>query len=183
MSARDRGLRRHDVAQPPSAVSAAKSAKATYHRNLPHIQRPDKTLFITFSTHKRWELPSEARDLVLRHCVHDHGTRVTLHVAVIMPDHVHLLFTPLRDASGDYYGLAQIMGGIKGASAHSVNRLLKRRGPVWQDESFDHLLRSDEDIRTKAAYISANPVRAGLVSTIDEYRWVWREWVEGAAYG
>jgi REP element-mobilizing transposase RayT len=98
-----------------------------------------------------------------------------------MPDHVHMLFTPLRDENGDEFGLSQIMSGIKGASAHSVNRALKRRGHVWQDESFDHVLRNDENVRDKAEYICANPVRAGLTAATEDYRWIWREWVEGSA--
>jgi hypothetical protein len=56
---------------------------------------------------------------------------------------------------------------------------MNRFGPLWQDESFDRVLRSDEDVRKKADYICANPVRAGLVSSEDQYPWIWREWVEG----
>jgi REP element-mobilizing transposase RayT len=71
------------------------------------------------------------------------------------------------------------MSGIKGASAHSINKALTRRGPVWQDESFDHVLRSDEKIASKVDYICENPVRQGLVNNEDDYPWLWREWVEG----
>ena len=35
--------------------------------------------------------------------------------------------------------------------------------PLWQPEFFDHLLRSDESLREKIAYVHNNPVRAGLV--------------------
>jgi REP element-mobilizing transposase RayT len=59
-----------------------------------------------------------------------------------MPDHVHLLLTPLRDLDGNLYSLIEILQGIKSASAHSLNRSLGRSGPVWQEESFDHVLRS-----------------------------------------
>jgi REP element-mobilizing transposase RayT len=98
-----------------------------------------------------------------------------------MPDHVHLLFSPLSDGDGEPYGLAEIMSGIKGASAHTVNRLLGRKGHVWEEESFDRLLRSDEKVREKAEYICANPVRANLVAREDDWSWLWREWVEGVA--
>ena len=75
------------------------------------------------------------------------------------------------------------MNGIKGASAHSVNRALNRKGHVWQSESFDRMLRSDENTRAVAEYICQNPVRAGLVRGDDKYPWLWREWIEGAAGG
>jgi REP element-mobilizing transposase RayT len=97
-----------------------------------------------------------------------------------MPDHIHMLLTPGSDAESNTFGLSQILNSIKGASSHAVNNALGRSGHVWQSESFDHVLRSDESLRATAEYICANPVRAGLVSTEDGYPWLWREWIEGA---
>jgi REP-associated tyrosine transposase len=64
---------------------------------------------------------------------------------------------------------------IKGTSARDINKLLGAAGPVWQDESFDHVLRSEESLREKADYIRMNPVRKGLVQTPEEYRWLWMQ--------
>jgi REP element-mobilizing transposase RayT len=158
---------------------AAKPAKGEYRRKLPHIQVEDKPVFVTFCTYRQWELPESVRDLVLQNCLHDHGLKLHVHGAVVLPDHIHLVFTPLKDDQGNPFSLAEILGGIKGASAHRINKVLKRRGKVWQTESFDHILRSEEKIREKVEYICQNPIRKGLVQTIDEYPWVWREWVEG----
>ena len=146
---------------------------------MPHIQRAGGSVFVTFVTVGREVLPSDARVIVLECCLHDRGVELQMHAAVVMPDHVHLLFTPLRDEQGFYFGLAEIMSGIKGASAHGVNKLLRRSGRLWQRESFDHALRMAESLRGTAEYICANPVRAGLVRLEDQYRWLWREWVEG----
>jgi REP element-mobilizing transposase RayT len=140
---------------------------------LPHLQAEDKTYAITFCTKDRWTLPESVRGKILEHCRHDHGVKLFLHAAVVMPDHVHLLITPWRDEDGNFYGLAEILSGIKGASAHSVNRMLGRSGSVWQDESFDHILRSDESLAAQAEYICHNPVRKGLVTRPEDYRWLW----------
>jgi REP element-mobilizing transposase RayT len=86
-----------------------------------------------------------------------------------MPDHVHLLITPFQDTTLD-----ALMRRMKGASGHEVNRLLGPHGAVWQRESFDHILRNDDSLSKKAEYIANNPVRAGLVTRYDEYRWWWR---------
>ncbi|MEX2246521.1 MAG: transposase [Dehalococcoidia bacterium] len=172
---------KQNVAQPPPAVPPAKPALAAYRRMLPHYQYEGSTVFVTFNTHDRWVLPETARDLVLEHCLHEHGIRYFLHAVVVMPDHVHLLLTPLRDAGGATYGIAEIMGGMKGASAHSVNRSLHRKGQVWQDESFDHVLRKDERVRSVAEYICNNPVRAGLAMSEADYPSMWRERIEGEA--
>jgi putative transposase len=73
------------------------------------------------------------------------------------------------------------MKGIKGSSSREVNQVLGRSGSLWQHESFDHELRTDESIREKAEYICQNPVRRGLVKFVDDYPWIWREWIEGQA--
>ena len=146
-----------------------------YRRNLPHIQKSDAPHFVTFRTRDNFILPPEARSLVLEHCLHDHEKRIQLHAVVIMPNHVHLLFTPLRDANGESYTLATIMNGIKGASAHSVNKFLRRKGSLWQDESFDRVLRSSDDLADKVLYLIANPIRSRLASHPDQYPWLWRE--------
>jgi REP element-mobilizing transposase RayT len=168
-----------DSDQSPRPVPRAKPAKGEYRRNLPHLQVEEKPLFVTFVTHNRWVLPESVRDLVLKHCLHDHGIKYHLHGVIVMPDHVHMIITALNDDEGDPFGLAEIMNGIKGASAHTINKTLGQRGHVWQREFFDHILRSDESAHNKVQYICENPVRKGLVKEADDYPWLWREWVEG----
>jgi REP element-mobilizing transposase RayT len=65
-----------------------------YRRDLPHLQRDNKPHFITFATHKRAILPDWARQIVLDLCLHDHEKLYRLYVAVVMPDHVHLIYLP-----------------------------------------------------------------------------------------
>jgi REP element-mobilizing transposase RayT len=91
----------------------------------------------------------------------------------VMPDHAHLIFTPLVSPDGWTFSLPDIMHAIKGRAAHSVNVALKRKGPVWQDEFFDHVLRSNESLSEKIDYICQNPVRAGLVREWQAYPWMW----------
>jgi len=158
----------------------AKPAAGAYARKLPHLQAPGRTIFITFVTWKRHVLPESVRQLVLNCCLHDHGIKYELHAAVVMPDHVHLLLTPNTDDEGNTYPLREILGGIKGSAAHAVNRALGRKGRVWQAESFDHILRSEESARSKAEYICDNPLRAGIVAEGESYPWRWTAWPEAA---
>lgn len=90
-----------------------------------------------------------------------------------MPDHVHLLLRPLRDEIGWPFPLVDILQCFKGATAHRINKLLGTSGPVWEEESFDHVLRSDESLKEKCEYIMQNPVAAGLVRKPEDYRWLW----------
>jgi REP element-mobilizing transposase RayT len=94
-----------------------------------------------------------------------------------MPEHVHLLFTPMRDPNGDMFCLADILKGIKGASARRVNQALGSCGPLWQEESFDHVIRNENSMRQKIDYIEQNPVRRGLARLPEEYPWLWVEHV------
>ena len=146
-----------------------------YRRDLPHLQRDFKPHFITFATKSRIELPDWARQITLACCCHDHRKKYELYVAVVMPDHVHLVLTPAIDRERqEVFSLIAIMRSIKGASGHAINERWGRHGPVWQEESFDHVLRCSEGLDAKVQYVLENPVRRGLVSDWKDYQWVWQ---------
>lgn len=98
-----------------------------------------------------------------------------MHAVVVMPEHVHILMTPLRDQNGWPIPLAKILQLIKGVSARRINQLLGSEGPLWQDESFDHVLRSEESFEDKVEYIRQNPVRRRLAQTPEDYPWLWQD--------
>jgi REP-associated tyrosine transposase len=185
----------------PMSTKASPLSKYRYRRRLPHLQKADADLFITFCTGARQVLPAAARDLVLQHCLREGGIlgfagacvartcpersrmwpspakssvpRIHLHALVVMPNHVHMLMKPLRDKDGWPFPLVDILQCFKGATAHQINKLLGTSGPVWEEESFDHVLRSDEWLQGKCEYIRQNPVEAGLVQKPEDYRWLW----------
>ena len=146
-----------------------------YRRNLPHMEKPRATYYVSFSTRREFILPEEARTLIFEHCLFENGRKVHMHAFVVMPDHVHLLFTPLLDEHCNPYSLAEIMNGIKGASRPSVNKLLRKKGRLWEPESFDRITRSDGDFEFRLLYIVQNPIAAGLARGPNDYRWTWRE--------
>ena len=142
-----------------------------YRRHLPHFQRADKTYLVTFATRNRRVLSEASRDLVLAEIVRQHEQTALLHTAVVMPDHVHMVLTPTIP-------LASIARLIKGRTARQINLSLGRRGTVWQEEPHDHQLRSADSLAQKCEYVALNPVRAGLARDPEEYRWLWRRWVD-----
>jgi REP element-mobilizing transposase RayT len=155
------------------ADSSILAHKYEYRRRMPHYQLAGRVIFVTFCKSNRDPFAEAARDLVLAHCVHDHGKRIELEAAVVMPDHVHLLLTPLPDDQGMPHSLPFILKLIKGMSARSVNKLAGKSGPVWQEESFDHVVRSEKSFQEKLEYLRQNPVRRGLVAMPEDYRWLW----------
>jgi REP-associated tyrosine transposase len=148
--------------------------KYDYRRRLPHLQKDDWPVFVSFVTRDRWVLPEAARTLVLDACLAQHANTCELHAAVVMPDHVHLVLTPLRDTDTSSFSLAEIMKRIKGRSARDVNRLIGRSGAVWQLESFDHVPRRNERLAEQIDYVLMNPVRARLSDSPSAYPWSWR---------
>ena len=91
--------------------------------------------------------------------------RYELHSFVVMANHVHLLVTPRLESR-------KWLGPLKGFTAHEANRILSRQGqPFWQDESYDHLVRSKGEFERIRGYIEGNPVSAGLVALPEEYCW------------
>ena len=138
------------------------------------LQRDCKPHFLTFCTYGRWILPDWARTIVMDASLRGNHWAFDLRAIVVMPDHAHMIFTPLVDIEkSEVFSLARITKAIKGTSAHLINRQVGRTGRVWQEESFDRVLRVSEKLDEKIAYILDNPVRMGLVSSPEEYRWLW----------
>jgi REP element-mobilizing transposase RayT len=94
---------------------------------------------------------------VLKHC--------ELHAFVVMANHVHVLTTPLVPPS-------KLLHSLKGFTARKANRALRRTGErFWQEESYDHWIRDEGEFARVRRYIEGNPVRAGLVSSPEEFPW------------
>ncbi len=94
-----------------------------------------------------------------------------------MPDHVHVVLTPLSDDNGPI-SIPEIMQAIKSESAHTINKVLGQRGHVWQDESFDHVLRRETSIDRAIEYLMENAISLGIENPSD-YPWFWRAQPEG----
>ena len=83
--------------------------------------------------------------------------RYSLGDFVVMPNHLHALVTP---AAG--HDLSRILQSWKRFSALQINRRIARTGSLWQAESFNHIVRSEEHFTRFRRYIAENPVKARL---------------------
>jgi len=94
----------------------------------------------------------------------EHG-RYDLAAFVLMANHVHALILPRIDVS-------VLMKSLKGYTSREANKLLNRTGtPFWQKESYDHWVRNRIEWERIKSYIENNPVKAGLVTSPELYRW------------
>jgi putative transposase len=100
--------------------------------------------------------------------------RYDLHAYIVMANHVHLLVTP-------HVTLRDWLGPLEGFTGHEAIRMLGLHStPFWQDESYDHLVRDGGFERIKR-YIENNPVKAGIVNTLEEFPWSSAATPRGAA--
>lgn len=157
----------HDIGEPPDGFSRRQ-------RRLPHWENPGATYFLRFS------LPdsavcdlSDARlaPIIIGALRFFAGQRYLLFEYSVMPDHVHVLLKPLQRDDGTWEPLGRITHSIKSWTANQINGLLGRRGTLWQDETYDHAVRSEDDRRECAWYIWMNPVNEGLVRHPLEWPW------------
>jgi len=153
----------------PACDHTLNSTKFT-RRRLPHLQVPGKTYFVTFNS-KRGPLPEHALRLIVETIKHDEGKKYELDLAVVMPDHVHMIIQPLEKQRGQFFDLSETLKMIKGVSAHKINRLLGAKGQLWWDESFDTIINSEEEYQAKLDYIYKNPVKAGIVKEPEQYKY------------
>ena len=132
---------------------------------------------VTFATRGRAPLlvqPEVARHVITQFRLSDNEGFSRTHAWVVMPDHVHWLFS-LR---GD--DLASCVRCFKSRSARAINLQLGAARPVWQAGYFDHRIRGFDDLMSQARYIIHNPVRAGLVGSARDYPYWGCRWISHA---
>jgi len=89
--------------------------------------------------------------------------RYRLYAHCVMPNHAHAIFQPFVGE-----GLSKVLHSWKSFTAKEINKTLERNGQVWQDEYFDHIIRSEKQLHNLILYVAANPRNAGLKN----WKWV-----------
>ena len=87
-----------------------------------------------------------------------------LHDFVVMPDHFHLLITPIFPVS-----LEKAVQFIKGGFSYRARKELGFAGEIWQTSFYDRRVRDAEEYARFRHYIHMNPVRRGLVCLLEEF--------------
>ncbi len=112
----------------------------------------------------------EAREIVAESLHFFDGTHYELSSYVIMPNHVHLIVRPLIG-----FELETILQGRKRSSARGLNQLIGSEGALWQEESFDRIIRDARHLWKCIQYIGRNPAMASLESNAFT-RWIGPDW-------
>jgi putative transposase len=130
--------------------------------------------------------------VVVRNCFQALARRVSnaqieLYAFCFMPNHLHLLLGSLDqefDLIAFVKGFKQETGWWFRNSEWGSLKASPTRPLLWQKSYYDHIIRSDENLRIAAEYILLNPVQAGMTAQIGEYPFagslVWEDWIPQA---
>ena len=86
-----------------------------------------------------------------------------LHEFCVLPNHLHVLFTPAGSMS-----LEKAVQMIKGGASFRIGKH-RRILALWQDGYHDWRCRGEKDFRAYAEYVRQNPVEAGLVARATDW--------------
>ncbi|MBS0202470.1 MAG: transposase [Planctomycetes bacterium] len=103
---------------------------------------------------------------------HFQDVRYFVSCHVVMPNHCHAVLRPFAG-----WELEDILKGMKGVVARRVNLAAGISGSIWQEESYDRIVRDEEHLWRIIQYIGRNPRLAGLPRTAWR-RWIHPEWEE-----
>jgi len=85
---------------------------------------------------------------------HFDGERYHLDSFVVMPNHVHLLLSPISN-----HTLPDIVHSLKSFTAKEINKAQNQTGPIWQPDYWDRLIRSRKHLDWTQKYIQENPTK------------------------
>ncbi len=102
--------------------------------------------------------------------LHCHDKSYELGCYVIMANHCHLAIRPFKGIE-----LEDELGAIKRATSRFINHHEFLRGPLWNQESYDRIIRDEEHLFRVVQYIGNNPAKAGLPSS-EWHRWINPNW-------
>ncbi|NQV19403.1 MAG: transposase [Armatimonadetes bacterium] len=174
---------------PEVILNELKEKKEMFEKALKNVNKKDmkefirefhKSYFVKFdefldkyNKSPMWLCKLEVAKIIEENLHHWNGKRYLLFAYCIMPNHVHIMLKPLKTGNNVYESLTKIMFGIKSYTANECNKVLRRSGQFWHHESYDHFVRDAEELGREIDYIAKNPVKAGLVSNWQDWRYSW----------
>lgn len=174
----------------------------TQHRRktVRHFNNPGHAHFLTFSCYR--QMPLLSSDRTRQWFIEATGAAKEKHhfallAYVIMPEHAHLLVLPLLPV----YDMAMILKAIKQSAARKVKHFLEEHHPDWLNKltfmrgsrevfrfwqtgpGYDRNIRNEEDLLEKIKYTHDNPVKRGLVTSPEAWKWSSAGWYLGKRGG
>lgn len=148
--------------------------RGKFHLRKGRYSLPNSCYYITTSTYDRRRiLANEKVCKILFDSLYflEEKGRIKAICGIVMPDHIHVVFQLMEGQN-----LSKVMKDFKSFTSHKINKLLNRKGFVWQEQYYDHNIRSYENLEKIVQYCHENPVRKGLVDKPEDWEyWFFKE--------
>jgi putative transposase len=158
-----------------SVKKSPKQSEGEWQRilNKKHFARADEWLD-NRSFVRHFQIAALAK-LIVDSFRHFAAVRYDVFAFVVMPSHLHWIFRPRESwirthkTSADRTPREVILHTFKRHTALKCNELLGQEGQFWQDESYEHCVRDEEEFLRCVDYVETNPVKAGLVTEPEKW--------------
>ncbi len=136
---------------------------------------PGGSYFFTVALADRHSTLLKDRVALLRDCFRSVRSRhpFTIDAIVILPDHLHCIWT-LPEGDSDFSSRwSRIKAGFSRAidpgEQRRASRIKRGERGIWQRRFWEHLVRDERDFRHHVDYIHFNPVKHGYVIRATEW--------------
>ena len=139
--------------------------------------RYDKWLDQCLEESPRWLAEEQVASIIAEELYALNGKRYRMVASCIMSNHCHIVidtfgytFAPNHNGVTAPYPLADTLKLLKGRTARFCNQTLGRNGAFWHHESYDHVIRDQQEYERIVWYTINNPVKAGLAKNWDDWK-------------
>ncbi|MBV6491964.1 MAG: hypothetical protein IT202_01805 [Fimbriimonadaceae bacterium] len=138
-----------------------------WRARLPHWRADGVTYFVTFR-HSRPLTPPEVH--VLFACLlQPEGKRWNLDCLCVLPEKTELLVRVPKGSGGKQAELSDVVEKAKSKAGKAILKKSGERFPPFYRESYDHIVRDDDEFHQFWESIIFSPAEQGLVEAAEEY--------------
>jgi len=138
---------------------------------LPHWRADDVHYYVTFR-HRR-DLDEGERRLLLKSLMRPEGRKWNLLIVCVLPAETNLIFTVNQAPTGEPYELSEIIEKAKAKVGKVIVKKSGERWPPFYNESYDRIVRDEEELDQRWQEILDSPVAFELVEDPEEYEFLW----------
>lgn len=147
---------------------------------LPHWRAEDEAYYVTFR-HRR-PLAEEERTSLMKELMRVQRRKLDILIACILPDQTDLIFRVEKGPDGEEYDLSDVIEKAKRRAGKSIIKTSGERFPPFWIESYDRILRDEEEMQTFWQAIFDGPAGLDHEQEPEEYEWLYVSESEGTNF-
>lgn len=137
---------------------------------LPHWRADDVHYYVTFR-HRRPLTENECQ-ILFSTLLKPQGKKWDVDILCVLPEKTELIVTVDKDPSGESFELSDIVEKAKSKAGKLIVKKSGERYPPFYFESYDRIMRDDEETEVTWQSIADSPQVAELAESSDEYQFL-----------